>query len=733
MFETMLAGPRSITSTSARSGVVRRRILNAVISCSLLAVVSAGCVATAPTTETSADRSAQVDALFARYTDGVQPGVAVMVIRDGEVVHEAGYGYADIANEVALAPDTSVRLGSVTKQFVCMTAMLLAERGLLDYDDPVSKYVPEISARYGDEITVRNLMNHTGGLPDYYPPLREHVVGRPPSNEDGAEVWPDWGEPVFEPGERYEYSNTGYEVLALIVQRAAGEPFADFVASNIFAPLEMEGAIAWDNPAKVIPNRAFGYSPAGGDFELNDDHLMNYMMGAGGIYASLQDMYRWDQALYTEQLVSHATLKAAFTPAHNNRFEDIGYGFGWRIGAYQGHRRISHGGSWVGFRTAIARHPDAQFSIVLLSNRADFDSGEFIDPITDIYLDPLSAEERIDNVLGFMDRGAQPGASVLVARHGEILYSGGYGLAEVAAGAPINADTNFRLGSVSKQFVSMAVMMLAEDGEIGLDDAVAEHLSELRRFPDVTIRHLLVHTGGLPEYYNELEQRFAGKRPGNEEAVSLFADWGEEQFSPGDRYQYSNPGYDTLAALVARVSGQSFREFVDARIFSPLGMTRSFVPDYAGSWPPQPDDTVPQIDNRALGHSRSGDEFEINDDHMVNSIVGAGGVFSTVEDLLRWDQALYTDRLVSQAALDEAFTSGVLNDGSTFGYGFGWGVDSHRGHRRISHGGSWVGFRTVILRYPEIRLTVIVLTNLAGRDPSALADEIAVSFFEPTN
>ena len=372
-------------------------------------------------------------------------------------------------------------------------------------------------------------------------------------------------------------------------------------------------------------------------------------------------------------------------------------------------------------------------AIVLLSNRADFDSGEFIDPIADIYLEPLSAKERVDNVLDFMNKGDQPGAAALVARDGEVLYSGGYGLAAVADNIPINADTNFRLGSVSKQFVAMATMILARDGKLGLDDSIAQYLPELQQFSDVTIRHLLVHTGGLPEYYAELEKRFAGQRPGNEEALSLLADWGEPVSAPGDRYQYSNPGYDTLAALVERVSGQQFGDFVKDQIFSPLGMSRSFVPKYEGAWPAAPGDTLPQIENRALGHSRVGEIFEIDDDHILNAIVGAGGVFSTVEDLLRWDQALYGDQLVSQHYLDEAFTSGVLNDGTTFGYGFGWGLDSHRGYDRISHGGSWVGFRTVILRYPEIRLTVIVLTNLASRNPTALADEIAVSFFESTD
>ena len=725
---------RSLHIAAASSTAAPWRILAAVLSFAVLATLTSGCTASAPGSETSADRSAQVDALFTGFTDGVQPGVAVMVIRNGEVVHQAGYGYADVEEQVALAPDTSVRLGSVTKQFVCMTVMLLAERGLIDYDDPVSKHVPEISERYGDEITVGNLMNHTGGLPDYYPALDEYVTDRLPNNEDGAAAYARWGEPVFPPGDRYEYSNSGYEVLALIVQRVAGEPFSDFITASIFAPLNMAGAIAWDDPHKTIPNRAFGYSPTDGGFELNDDHRMNYMMGAGGIYASLQDMYRWDQALYTQQLVSAETLRQAFTPARTNGYEDIGYGFGWRIGAYQGHRRISHGGSWVGFRTAIARHPDAQFSIVLLSNRADFDSGDYIDPITDIYLAPLADKERVDNTLAFMDEGAQPGAAVLVGRDGDVLYSGGYGLADVAAGTAIDADTNFRLGSVSKQFVAMAIMILAEDDQLTLDDPVADYLPELSRFPRITVRKLLTHTGGLPEYYDEIERRFAGQRPDNEDAVATFADWGEAQFQPGERHQYSNPGYDMLALIVARVSGESFAEFLHDRVFAPLGMTRSFVAQYSGSWPPGPDDAVtPEIPNRAVGYSRAEGSFVVHDDHMLNSIVGAGGVFSTVGDLHRWDQALYTEQLVSQASLDEAFTSGVLNNGESFGYGFGWGLDEHRGNRRISHGGSWVGFRTNIARHPDDGLTVIILTNLSSRNPAELSNELAVAFFEPTS
>ena len=391
MTETLyLANPRCRPDKASRRQhvMIATAILGLAIACG-----------TGPPASTSAvDRSSRVDDLFAAFAEGVQPGVAAMVIEEGEIVHAKGYGYADLEHRTEITPNTSIRLGSVSKQFTCMGIMILAESGKLDYDDPASDYIPELADRYGDQITIRNLMHHTSGLPDYYEELEEFAGYEVPGYEDGATVFGRWGTAIFSPGERYEYSNPAYEMLALIVERVSGTSFADFIDDNIFGPLEMNGAVAWDHPDKVIPNRAFAYSPSGDGFELDDDHQMNWMLGAGGIYASLQDMYRWDQALYSEDLVSSDTLQEAFTPARLNNHEETGYGFGWGISSYNGHRRVSHNGSWVGFRTTIARHPDAGLTIVLLSNRSDFDPAGHIDPIADIYLTPLSASGRVDRL-----------------------------------------------------------------------------------------------------------------------------------------------------------------------------------------------------------------------------------------------------------------------------------------------------------------------------------------------
>ncbi len=185
------------------------------------------------------DLGAGIDALFAPATAGDSPGAAVMVIRDGEILHAAGYGYADLEHRVPITPQTAFRLASVSKQFTAMAVMILAERGQLAYDDPVVKYLPEL-ARFGDQITLRHLLTHTGGLPDYYDALEAASTDSMPDTEDAMEFLADWGEAGFPAGERYEYSNPGYEMLALVVERVSGQRFGQFVEENIFAPLRYE-------------------------------------------------------------------------------------------------------------------------------------------------------------------------------------------------------------------------------------------------------------------------------------------------------------------------------------------------------------------------------------------------------------------------------------------------------------------------------------------------------------
>ncbi|HZF16364.1 MAG TPA: serine hydrolase domain-containing protein [Steroidobacteraceae bacterium] len=349
----------------------------------LLSVLITGqCPADTVGRDSDAAASAKVDALFARFTRGVQPGAGVLVVENGRIVHEATYGYADLERRIPLSVDATFRLDSVSKQFTAMAIMLLKEEGRLAYDDPISKYLPELSVYPG--VTIRNLLTHTGGLPDYYDEIVK--TNSWPSNADARVLLGQMAKPEFAPGSRYEYSNAGYDMLGEVVASASGMRFKDFVEQRVFAPLGMTHSLIHDTTRPTVPRRVLGYDKDGKGFKLDDEHPLNGIIGAGGVFTTLDDLYLWDQALYGEKLVKHATLDEAFTGNVLNDGKRTDYGFGWRISEYHHTRRISHGGSWVGFRSHIARHPDIGLTIVILANRGDVEPDRYVDRITDIYM-----------------------------------------------------------------------------------------------------------------------------------------------------------------------------------------------------------------------------------------------------------------------------------------------------------------------------------------------------------
>ena len=295
-----------------------------------------------------------------------------MVIREGAILHAAGYGLADLKSSAPLTPETPIRLGSVSKQFFAMGIMILVERDSLDYDDPVISWIPELSRFPG--ITVRHLLNHTSGLPDYYdeliklnPQLDDDPLI---TNSEAASVYETWGEFNFKPGEKYRYSNPGYELLALILERISKQRSRQFLQENVFTPLNMHTADVRDRRDFKIPNSAVGYSlnEDSTAWVENDDHELNGLVGAGGVYASLIDMYRWDQSLYNDGAVLKETLEDAFRPAILNDGTTNNYGFAWQLGERDGHKRIFHIGSWVGFQTHINRFVDDKLTTIILTN-----------------------------------------------------------------------------------------------------------------------------------------------------------------------------------------------------------------------------------------------------------------------------------------------------------------------------------------------------------------------------
>ncbi len=368
-------------SNLRRTGIVTRLLLT-LIFCGLSFELLAGEAALL------SEKSERVDQLFSEFTAGIQPGAAVMVIRDGAVVHSKGYGYANLGEKIPITPSSTFRLGSVSKQFTAMGIAILADNGKLDYSDPVSKYVPALSP-YKD-VTIRHLLTHTSGLPDYYDEFDASAwveKGRLPKNADVMAYEGMIDRPLFLPGDQYVYSNPAYEALPLVVEMVSGQDFATFMKNRLFQPVGMADSLIHDHNRPQIARRVLGYSQVSDGYELNDDDPLNGITGSGGQYSTLEDFYYWDQVLYGDTLVSKSTLESVFTRARLNNGEEIDYGFGWRLDSYRGHDRIAHGGAWVGFNTSISRYPEIGLSIVILSNRAEYDPVEAADRVTDIYLD----------------------------------------------------------------------------------------------------------------------------------------------------------------------------------------------------------------------------------------------------------------------------------------------------------------------------------------------------------
>ena len=320
-----------------------------------------------PGARTAATVLRAVDSLFADYTGPGAPGASVVVIRRGRVVLERAYGLADLEARTPAAPRTDYRLASLTKQFTAMAVMILAEQGRLSYDDPVSRHLPELPA-YARGVTIRNLLNHTGGLWDYedfVPDSQTYQV----KDRDVLALIARTDSLYFRPGSAYRYSNTGYALLALLVEAASGVPFARFLETRIFRPLGMRGSVAFEEGVSTVPNRAYGHSRDSTGWRRTDQSNTSAVLGDGGIYTSVGDMVRWSRALDGHRLVSAATQQLAWTDVTLADGRRSGYGFGWFVSRAEGHLTVWHTGETRGFRNAIVKLPDEGLAVVVLTNR----------------------------------------------------------------------------------------------------------------------------------------------------------------------------------------------------------------------------------------------------------------------------------------------------------------------------------------------------------------------------
>jgi len=311
-------------------------------------------------------RRAEIDALMSRYA-GEVPGASLLVVRDGKALVRRGYGYANLEKRVKAGPETNYRLASVTKQFTAACILLLKQDGKLRLDDRVRKWLPELPSS-DDEITIYDLLTHTSGLIDYEDLIPANRITQL-DDADVLNLIAAQHRLYFEPGSAHRYSNGGFVLLGLIVQRISGMDLADFMRKRIFQPLGMEHTLMYEHHrGPQVSNRAYGYSDINGKWTMTDQDVTSATRGDGGIYSSIDDLAKWDAALYTDKLLNAESRRMAFTAHEPTDDPDASYGFGWRISG----NTVWHSGETQGFRNVIVRWPEQRLAVVILSNRNEF-------------------------------------------------------------------------------------------------------------------------------------------------------------------------------------------------------------------------------------------------------------------------------------------------------------------------------------------------------------------------
>ena len=334
---------------------------------------------------TADEKTDKVDKLFATWDSTVSPGAALAIIKDGKIIYERGYGMADLEHSIAITPETVFRIGSVSKQFTAACIALLSIEEKISLDDNIRKYLPELPD-YKVPISIYHLIHHTSGLRDYL--SLEDLRGKSENDfytpQDTMELLTKQKTLNFSPGEQFLYSNTGYFLLGVIVQRASGQTLNEFAIEHIFQPLDMRHTHYQDDHTTIVKNRAQGYAPTKSGYKIDMTTLDH--VGDGGVFTTVEDLYLWDQAFYSN-ILGKKLIDILQTRGCLNNGKIITYAFGLDVDEYRGLKRVHHSGGFAGFNSYILRFPEQNFSVICLSNLSTFNPTKLGTNVADIYLE----------------------------------------------------------------------------------------------------------------------------------------------------------------------------------------------------------------------------------------------------------------------------------------------------------------------------------------------------------
>lgn len=325
-----------------------------------------------------------VDAIMNNYAAADMPGASVLVLKNNKIVFKKGYGLSNINTKEAIKPTTNFRLASVTKQFTAMSVLLLDQQQKLSIEDPISKYFSLLPA-YISKIKIKDLLTHSSGLIDYED-LMPSTQKIQLHDTNCLQLLFLADSLYFPAGTQYKYSNTGYAILALIVEQVSGKSFAQFLKENIFKPLHMKTTVAFEEGKSVVANRAYGNSFENGSWTQTDQSLTSAVLGDGGIYTNVVEYTKWIKALLSYRFIDQALQERAWSRTKLENGKIIDYGYGWHVEEFENNTHPFHDGSSIGFRNSVGLFPDQKLMVIVLTNRNEHDPIEEVHKIAALYL-----------------------------------------------------------------------------------------------------------------------------------------------------------------------------------------------------------------------------------------------------------------------------------------------------------------------------------------------------------
>lgn len=698
------------------------------------------------------------------------PGIGASIAFPDGSIWSSGSGDASIDPQQPATGDTPFVVGSISKTFVTAAVMQLVDEGKLSLEDPLGKWMPDYPN--AQNITIRELLHHTSGIYDYFTASNyDQLVFNTMKGHDWTpeEILSTFQHaPYCDPGACYHYSNTNFILLGLIVEKITGQMLGDVYQQNFFQPLGMSDTwFQGSGPPPASANAAEGYLERGTGLKEQDDGT-DYRPGispatvawaAGAIDGSAHDLTTWGDALYGGHLVAPEDLAQmedwTYYPA-----TDETYGLGTRSRVIEGERVFGHTGSIRGYDAAMWHFPETDMTITVLTNLGRIDANPIVDALAAIAypaangagLAGPSGRLQLASVVSVKSASSQntplaqadatqlqqilderrtalhiPGAAAAVIFPDGSIWKAGSGLAQMTVSEASTAKVPFVVGSITKTFVTAAIMQLAGEGTLSIDDPLSNWLPDYPRADQITLRELLGHTSGVynyfeyPTYNKKVFQTEKDHYWTPQEILDTFV--GNPYCDPGTCFHYSNTGFILLGLVVEAATGLPLGKVLKQRFFKPLGLAHTY---FQGTAAPPAVSAKGYLYKSGAWHEWS-DETNYRPTISAASVAwSAGEIVSSSRDIAKWAAALYGGHVVSADAL-AAMEDYTYAPGSNGTYGLGTWSRVKNGVRMYGHTGSLRGFDAAMWYYPNTQLTVVVLTNLGRVNINPITDALAAA------